>query len=61
MIAPLMIELASSASSSSGTGCSSTMARLQRFSKVPVLVEHVGDAARHAGGEIAPGRAEIRP
>src|SRR5205823_12172032 len=24
----------------------------------PVLVEHIGDAARHAGGEIAPGLAE---
>ena len=26
--------------------------------EVAVLVEHVGDAARHAGGEIAAGRAE---
>ena len=25
---------------------------------VPSLVEHVGDAAAHAGGEVAPGRAE---
>ena len=31
---------------------------LQRVSKRLVLVEHVGDAARHAGREIAPGRAE---
>src|SRR5688572_8531120 len=26
--------------------------------EIAVLVEHIGDAARHAGGEIAPGRAD---
>ena len=28
------------------------------LSEGPVLIEHIGDAARHAGGEIAPGRAD---
>ena len=31
---------------------------LQRDLERAVLVEHIGDAARHAGGEIAPGAAE---
>jgi hypothetical protein len=31
---------------------------LQRFGEVAVLVEHIGDAARHAGREVAPGLAE---
>ena len=34
------------------------MDRLQRLAKRAVLVEHIGDAARHAGGEVAPGLAE---
>ena len=29
-----------------------------RCANVPVDVEHVGDAAAHAGGEVAPGPAE---
>ena len=45
-------------SSSSGIGSSSTIARLQREAKRAVLVEHIGDAARHAGGEVAAGAAE---
>ena len=31
---------------------------LQRSAKRAVLVEHIGDAARHAGGEVAAGLAE---
>ena len=31
---------------------------LQRAAKRAVLVEDVGDAAAHAGGEVAPGRPE---
>ena len=31
---------------------------LQRVGEVVVLVEHVGDAAGHAGGEVAAGGAE---
>ena len=45
-------------SSSSGIGSSSTIARLQRDREGAVLVEHIGDAARHAGGEVAAGAAE---
>ena len=36
----------------------STISMLQRGANVAVLVEHVGDAAAHAGGEVAAGRAE---
>ena len=32
--------------------------RLQRRANVAVRVEHVGHAAAHAGGEVAPGPAE---
>ena len=34
------------------------MERLQRLAKRAVLVEHVGDAARHARREVAAGLAE---
>ena len=34
------------------------MPRLQRRLKSPVLVEHVGEAARHAGGEVPAGAAD---
>ena len=34
------------------------MARLQRRSKVPLSSSTIGDAAAHAGGEIAAGLAE---
>ena len=45
-------------SSSRAIGSSSTMARLQRSAKVAVLVQDIGDAAGHAGGEVASGLAE---
>ena len=35
-----------------------TICLLHARGEVAVLVEHVGDAAGHAGGEVAPGRAE---
>ena len=34
------------------------MDRLQRLAKRAVLVEHIGDAARHAGREVAAGLPE---
>ena len=37
---------------------SSTISRLQRLPEVAARVEHVGDAAAHAGGEVAAGPAE---
>ena len=40
------------------TFSSSTMPRLQSREEVVVRVPDVGDAARHAGGEVAAGRAE---
>ena len=40
------------------SGSRSTMPRLQRCANVPSLIEHVGDAAAHAGGEIAARPAE---
>ena len=45
-------------SSSSASGSNSTMAILQSDGEVAVFVEHIGDAARHAGREIAAGLAE---
>ena len=48
----------SSASSCSASDSSSTSSGLQRRRKSSVLVVDVGDAAAHAGGEVAPGRAE---
>ena len=42
----------------SGISCNSTMARLQSLLEAAVLVEHIGDAAGHAGREIASGLAE---
>ena len=47
-----------SMSSSSISGSRSTISRLQRRGEAAVVVEHVGDAAAHAGGEVAPGPAE---
>ena len=47
-----------STSSSASTGSRSIIARLQLLLEVAVLVEHVGDAARHAGREVAARRAE---
>ncbi len=48
----------SSSASASASSSKPTMPVLQRSREVAVLVEHVGDAAAHAGGEVAPGRAE---
>ena len=47
-----------SMSSGSTSGSRSTISRLQRRAKLAVGVEHVGDAAAHAGREVAPGPAE---
>ena len=44
--------------SSDSTGSSSTIAMLQSFGEVAGLVQHIGDAAGHAGREVAPGLAE---
>ena len=43
---------------SSTSDSSSTISRLQRSRNAALAVEHVGDAAAHAGGEVAAGRAE---
>ena len=48
----------SSISSASSSFSRPTICWLQRVVKSPVFVEHVGDAAGHAGGEVAAGRAE---
>ena len=45
-------------SSASTSGSRSTISRLHRRWNVAVAVEHVGDAAAHAGGEVAAGAAE---
>ena len=51
-----------SMSSASMSGSRSTMSRLQRLREVAVAIEHVRDAAAHAGGEVAArsGRARRR-
>ena len=35
------------------------MSGLQRLSKSSIFIQNIGDAARHAGGKIAPGVTEI--
>ena len=54
----MALTIALSASSSCSRAAISV---LQRLAKSPFFVEHIGDAAAHAGRKVAPGRAEDRP
>ncbi len=55
---PARADSAASASVVRPAGASATISRLQRRANVPVLVEHIGDPARHPGREVAPRPAQ---